>query len=89
MECERESGGSLEWGFEERHDFCFFVVNAHSTSLCPILASIYHGSESCRGSCHKYHVINEEEGSNLNSVEVVNWSDFKDFDEWEFGFQFL
>ena len=42
------SGGSLGGGFIEHHDLCFFVVDAHTTSLCPVLeASII--DWSCAG----------------------------------------
>ena len=40
--------------------------DAHSTSLCPVLADIYYGLEMCRGSRYKYLV----EGS--NPVKVVD-----------------
>jgi len=86
FECEGECVYSLEEGFVEHHDFCFFVVKAHSTSLCPILPGIYHELVLCRGSYYKYHVINVEEGSNL--VEVVSGSDFREFEQCEFGSQF-
>jgi len=78
-----------QWeGFVEHHDFCFSVVNAPSTSLCPFLPGIYHGFQLvfCRGSCYNYHVINVDQGSNPD--EVVNGSDFRKFEQWEFGSQF-
>ena len=53
MLCEGESGGSLEGGFIEHHDLCFFVVNAYLTILYPALEGIYHGLELYRGSRYK------------------------------------
>jgi len=32
-----ESGGPLGGGFIEHHDLCFFMVDAHMASLCPVL----------------------------------------------------
>ena len=65
-----ESGGSLGRGFIEHHDLCFFMVDAHTTSLCSVLAGIYHRLKLRWGSGYEYHVIDIEEGS--NPVEVVN-----------------
>ena len=70
MKGERYSGGSLGRGFAEQHDLCFFVVNAHTASLCPVLAGIHHKLELRWRSCYKDHVIDIAEGS--NPVEVVN-----------------
>jgi len=70
VKSEGESGGSLGGCFIEHHDLCFFVVNAHTTSLCPVLAGVYHRLELRWGSGYKYPVIDIEEGS--NPVEVVN-----------------
>ena len=35
------SGVPLGGGFIEHHDLCFFLVDAHTASLCPVLAGIY------------------------------------------------
>jgi len=70
VESEGDSGGSLGGGVVEHHDLCFFVVNAHTTSLCSFLAGIYHGLKLRWGSGYKYHVIDIEESS--NPVVVVN-----------------
>jgi len=46
----RESGGPLGGGFIEHHDLCFFMVDAHTATLCPVLAGVYHGlTLSCAG----------------------------------------
>ena len=42
MKSEGDSGGSLGGGFVENYDLCFFVVNAHTASLCPVLVGIHH-----------------------------------------------
>ena len=55
------SGGLLERGFIEHHDFCFFVVDAHTTSLCPVLAGVNYRLELRWGSGFEYHVIHIEE----------------------------
>ena len=36
-----ESDGPLGGGFIEHHDLCFFMVDAHTASLCPVLAGVY------------------------------------------------
>ena len=64
-----KSGGSLGRGFIEHHVLCFFIVDAHTTSLCPVLAGVDHRLELRWGSGYEYHVIDIEEGS--NPVEVV------------------
>jgi len=74
-------GGSIE-----HHDLCFFVVDAHTTSLCPVLAGVDHRLELRWGSGYEYHVIDIEEGS--NPVEVVNGCDSREFKEWKFSSQF-
>jgi len=81
-----ESGGSLGGGFIEHHDLCFFVVDAHTTALCPVLAGVDHQLELRGGYGYEYHVVDIEEGS--NPVEVVNGGDLREFKEWEFGSQF-
>ena len=59
------------WGvFIEHHDLCFFVVTAHTASLCPVLAGVYHGLKLCWGSGDENHVIDIKEG--FNPVEVIN-----------------
>ena len=68
------------------HELYFFVVDAHTTSLCPVLAGVNHRLELCGGSGYEYHVVDIEEGS--NPVEVVNGGDLREFNEWEFGSQF-
>jgi len=80
------SGGSLGGGFIEHHDLCFFVVDAHTTSLCPVLAGVDHRLELRGGSSYEYHVIDIEEGS--NPVEVVNGGDLREFKQWKFDCQF-
>jgi len=65
-----ESGGPLGGGFIEHHDLCFFVVDAHTASLCPNLAGVYQGLKLRRGSSYENHVIDIKEGS--NPIEVVN-----------------
>ena len=37
------SGGPLGEVFIEHHDLCFSMVDAHTASLCPVLAGVYHG----------------------------------------------
>ena len=78
------------WGggfkFIEHHDLYFFVVDAHTTSLCPVLAGVDHRLELRWGSGYEYHAVDIEEGS--NPVEVVNGGDLREFKEWEFGSQF-
>jgi len=64
VKSEGDYSGSLEGCFVEHHDLCVFVVDAHTTSLCPVLAGVYHGLELCWGSGDKYHVIDIEKGSN-------------------------
>jgi len=68
------SGGPLGRGFIEHHDLCFFVVDAHTTSLCPVLAVVNHRLELHWGSGYEYHIIDIEEGieEGCNPVEVVN-----------------
>jgi len=72
----------------KHHDLFFFVVDVHTTSLCPVLAGVDHRLELHGGSGCEYHVVNIEEGS--NPLEVVNASggDLREFKEWEFGSQF-
>ena len=65
-----ESGGPLGGGFIEHHDLYFFVVDAHTASLCPVLAGVYHGLKLRWGSGYENHVIDIKEGS--NPVEVIN-----------------
>jgi len=65
-----ESGGPLGVGFIEYHDLCFFMVDAHTASLCPVLAVVYHGLKLRWGSGYENHVIDIKEGS--NPVEVIN-----------------
>ena len=43
MKSGRESGGPLGGGFIEHHDLCFFMVDAHTATLYPVLAGVYHG----------------------------------------------
>jgi len=81
-----ECGGSLGGGFIEHHDLCFFVFDAHTTSLCPVLAGVDHRLELRWGFGYEYHVVDIEEGS--NTVEVVHGSDLREFKEWEFSSQF-
>jgi len=57
-------------GFIEHHDLCFFVVDAHTASFCPVLAGIYPGLKLRWGSGYENHVIDIKEGS--NPVEVIN-----------------
>jgi len=76
----------LGGGFIEHHDLYFFVVDAHTTSLCPVLAGVDHRLELRWGSGYEYHAVDIEEGS--NPVEVVNGGDLREFKEWEFGSQF-
>ena len=59
------------------HDLHFFVVDAHTTALCPVLAGVDHRLELRRRSGYEYHVVDIEEGS--NPVEVVNGGDLKEF----------
>ena len=86
MKGEGDSTDSWGGGVPEHHDLCFSVVNTHTTSLCAVLAGVYHGLELCWGSGHKYHVIGIEEGS--NPFKLVKCSDVREFEEWEFGSQF-
>jgi len=65
-----ESGGPLGGGFIEHHDLCSFMVDAHTASLCPVLAGIYRGLKLSWGSGYENHVIDIKEGS--NPIEVVN-----------------
>jgi len=65
-----ESGGPLGGGFIEHHDLSFFVVDAHTASLCPVLAGVYHGLKLRWGSGPEKHVIDIKEGS--DPVEVIN-----------------
>jgi len=81
-----EFGGSLGGGFIEHHDLHFFVVDAHTTVLCPVLAGVDHRLGLRGRSGYEYHVVNIEEGS--NSSEVVNGGDLREFKEWKFGSQF-
>jgi len=46
------------------------MVDAHTASLCPVLAGVYHGLTLRWGSGYENHVINIKEGS--NPVEVIN-----------------
>ena len=73
-------------GFIEHHYLHFFVVDAHTTVLCPVLAGVDHRLGLRGRSGYEYHVVNIEEGS--NSSEVVNGGDLREFEEWEFGSQF-
>ena len=66
-----ESGGSLGGGFIEHHDLYFFVVDAHTTALCPV----DHRLELRGGSGYEYHVVDMEEGSNP----------LREIEEWEFA----
>ena len=65
-----ESGGPLGGGFIEHHDLCFFVDDAQTASLCPVLAGVYHGLKLRWGSGYENHLIDIKEGS--NPVEVIN-----------------
>jgi len=65
-----EFGGPLGGGVIEHHDLCFFMVDAHTTSLCPVLVGVYHGLKLRWGSGYENHVIDIKEGS--NPVEVIN-----------------
>jgi len=57
-------------GFHRAPLSLFFVADAHTTLLCPVLAGVYHRLELRWGSGYEYHVINIEEGS--DPVEVIN-----------------
>jgi hypothetical protein len=46
------------------------MVDAHTASLCPVLAGVYHGLKLRWGSGYENHVIDIKEGS--NPVEVIN-----------------
>jgi len=46
------------------------MVDAHTASLCPVLADVYHGLKLRWGSGYENHVIDIKEGS--NPVEVIN-----------------
>jgi len=70
VESGRKSGSLLGGGFIEHHDLCFFMVDAHATSLCPVLSGVYHGLKLTRGSDYENHVIDIKESS--NPIEVVN-----------------
>jgi len=59
------------------------MVDAHTNSLCPVLAGIDHRLKLSWGSGYEYHAIDIEEGS--NPVEVVNLSDLREFKEWTSG----
>jgi len=83
---EGDSTDSLGGGFPEHYDLYFSVVNTHTTSLCAVLAGVYHGLELCWGSGHKYRVIDIEKGS--NPFKGLNFSDVREFEEKEFGSQF-
>jgi len=65
-----ESGGPLGGCFTEHYDLCFFVVDAHTASLCPVLTGVYHELKLRWGSGYQNHVIDIKEGS--NPVEIVN-----------------
>jgi len=74
------SGGSLGGGFIEHHDLCFFAVDAHTTSLRPVLAGVNYRLELRGGSGYEYHVVDIKEGS--NPVEVVDGGDLREFREF-------
>ena len=65
-----KSCGPLGGSFIEHHDLCFFMVDAHTASLCPVLAGIQHGLKLRWGSGYENHVIDIKEGS--DPVEVIN-----------------
>jgi len=65
-----ESGSPLGGGFIEHHDLCFFMFDAHTATLCPVLAGVYHELKLDWGSGYENHVINIKEGS--NPVEVID-----------------
>ena len=77
-----ESGGPLGGAFKVHHDLCFFMVDAHTASLCPVLAGVYHGLKLSWGSGYENHATDIKEDS--NPVEVNNWSDLRELKEWEF-----
>jgi len=83
-----ESVGSLEGGFIGHYDLCLFVVDAHTTALCPVLAGVNHRLELRGGSGYEYYVVDIEVGSNPVEVVRVNGGDLREFKEWEFGWQF-
>ena len=56
--------------FCSHHDLCFFMVDAHTASFCPVLAGVYHRLKLRWGSGYENHVIDIQEGS--NPVEVIN-----------------
>ena len=64
MKSGAESGGPLGGAFKEHHDLCFFMVDAHTASLCPVLAGVYHGLKLRWGSGYENHVIDIKGGSN-------------------------
>jgi len=60
VKSEGESGVPLGWGFIEHHDLCFFMVDAHTATLYPVLTGVYHGlsfTEVHWGSGYENHVI--------------------------------
>ena len=65
-----ESGGLLRGGFIEHPHLCFFMVDAHTALLCPVLAGVYHGLNLSWGSGYENRVMDIKEG--FNPIEVVN-----------------
>jgi len=68
VKSEGDSGGSLGGGFVENYDLCFFVVNAHTASLCPVLVGIHHRL----GGKDFFYVFEDifQGGENCSGIEV-------------------